>query len=68
MQTNYKLERNQAVQVVQAEDKRRLNLYRKFGKSDYDQPDHYHLILNMSKLDLDCSAVIIEKMVKEMNG
>jgi cytidylate kinase len=64
MKTHYKLEDHQAVQVVQNEDKRRLNLYRKFDKSDYDQPIHYHLTLNMSKLDLDCSASIIERMVR----
>jgi len=63
MQTHYKLERSQALQVVQAEDKRRLNLYRKFDKSDYDQPAYYHLTLNTSKLDLDSTANIVEKMV-----
>jgi cytidylate kinase len=68
MRVNYKLEHNQAVQVVQAEDKRRLNLYRKFGKSDYDQPGHYHLTLNLSKLDIDSSTEVIKAMVAAMNG
>jgi cytidylate kinase len=63
MQSQYKLDHNKAVNVVQAEDKRRINLYRKFEKSDYDLPGHYHLTLNMSKLNLDSSASIIEKMV-----
>ncbi len=63
MMSHYKLERNQAAQVLQAEDKRRLNLYRKFDQSDYDQPAHYHLTLNMSRLDLDRSAALIKKLV-----
>jgi cytidylate kinase len=59
METHYDLEPSQAMQVVSAEDKRRINLYRKFDKSDYDQPAHYHFTLNMSRLSLDDAAVII---------
>jgi cytidylate kinase len=52
MQKNYDLSQGRAAQVVKNEDKRRVNLYRKLGKSDYDNPILYHLVLNMSKVDL----------------
>ena len=52
MQKNYDLSQGRAAQVVKNEDKRRVNLYRKLGKSDYDNPILYHLVMNMSKVDL----------------
>jgi len=66
METRYKLKRPQAVQVVNAQDKRRINLYRKFGRSDYDHPEHYHLTLNMSHVSQDLAAKMICQMVKDM--
>jgi len=52
MQSNYGLSRSQAVSTVTSEDKRRRNLYQKFGKNDFDDPFLYHLVLNMSRIDL----------------
>jgi cytidylate kinase len=63
METHYNLEPSQANQVVHAEDKRRINLYRKFEKSDFDLPHHYHLTLNMSRLTLNAAADIISQFV-----
>ena len=63
MGTHYDLDTSQAKQVVNAEDKRRTNLYRKFEKSDYDLPLHYHLTLNMSKLTIESAAAIISRLV-----
>ncbi len=63
METHYNLDTSQANQVVNAEDKRRTNLYRKFEKSDYDLPIHYHLTLNMSKLTIDAAAAIVSQLV-----
>ena len=59
MGKHYQLTNAQASQVVNAEDKRRTALYRKLHKSDYDQPDHYHLTLNMSKVSLALAAALI---------
>ncbi len=53
MEKYYKLTSAQAAQVVAKEDQRRINLYRKFGRQDYDNPNLYHLVLNMSRIDLD---------------
>ncbi len=50
IENKYKLSPKQALQLVDTQDKRRINLYRKFHRVDYDQPDHYHLVLNMGML------------------
>lgn len=64
METRYKLKRAQAIQVVNAQDKRRINLYRKFGRSDYDHPEHYHISLNMRQVSQDLAAKLICQMVE----
>jgi len=64
MEKHYELSPSQAFQAVTREDKRRINLYRKFGKQSYDQSDHYHIVLNASRLELDDAARIICGMVK----
>ena len=59
MRDNYDLSQNRAVHVVKNEDKRRLNLYKKLGKTDYDNPDLYHLVLNMGRISLDKASELI---------
>ena len=59
MQDNYDLSQNRAVHVVKNEDKRRLILYKKLGKTDYDNPDLYHLVLNMGRISLDKASELI---------
>jgi cytidylate kinase len=59
MQEHYSLSYTRAAQVVRNEDKRRVNLYRKLGKSDYDNPDLYHLVLNMSRINLEKALELI---------
>jgi len=59
METHYNLSTAQALQSVNREDKRRINLYRKFGKENYDHPELYHLVLNMSKLDLEKACELV---------
>jgi len=63
METHYDLMPKQASHVVQVEDKRRTNLYKKFNKQDYDQPVHYHMVANMSKLDLNQAAELVCSLV-----
>ncbi len=59
MEDQYDLSTSQAVQAINREDKKRMNLFRKFGREDYDHPDLYHLVLNMSKLKLDRACNLI---------
>ena len=53
MKENYELSESRAAKVVRGEDKRRKALYQKLGKTDYDDPFLYHLVLNMSKMSLE---------------
>ncbi len=64
MQKNYDLSKGRATQVVKNEDKRRVNLYRKLGKSDYDNPDLYHLVLNMSRISHDKALELIDDLLR----
>jgi cytidylate kinase len=45
-----KVSRDSAARIVSHEDKRRLSLYHRLGKQDYDSPALYHMVLNMSRL------------------
>ncbi len=60
---HYDLPRNKAENLVRTEDHRRLNLYRRIGKENYDHPGLYHLVLNMSRLDLDTALRVVLSMV-----
>ncbi len=50
---NYNLDRKQAQLVIEEQSRRRLNLYRYFAKTDYDQPDLYHMVFNMNMLTME---------------
>ena len=68
IEKKYKLSDRQAAQWVTSQDKRRVNLYRKFHQVDYDQPDHYHLVLNMSLLDFEKGLDLICRLVASLIG
>jgi cytidylate kinase len=59
MVEHYNLSQNRAVQAVKSEDKRRLNLYRKLHKTDYETPSLYNLVLNMNKISLEKAQELI---------
>ena len=63
MRKHYELSKSRAIHVVKGEDKRRKNLYQKLGKTDYDNPSLYHLVLNMSKISLDKAFQLVCKLV-----
>lgn len=64
MEDHYDLSPKQALQIVNRQDKRRMNLYRKFGREDYDNPELYHLVLNMSKLKLEKAASVVMTLIE----
>lgn len=64
MEKNYKLTPTQAEQTVNNEDRRRASLYRKFGKEDYDQPNLYHLVLNMDDLTLETALELVYTLIE----
>jgi len=67
METHYDLSPKEASMVVNRQDKRRVNLYRKFGKDDYDKPFLYHVVFNSSKQDPETAARLVVKLVSISN-
>ena len=63
MMEHYDLSRTKAEQVVNREDKRRMNLYRKLGKTDYDDSSLYHLVLNMNRISLEQAKKLVCNLV-----
>lgn len=68
MMNHYDLSQSRATQVVKSEEKRRMNLYRKIGKQDYDQPELYHMVINMARVDLDEAVQMILQLVQRKSG
>jgi len=63
IEEKYHMKPKQAVQMVNNEEKRRVNLYQKFGRLDYDSTAHYHLILNMRRVPLAKAADLMCRLV-----
>jgi cytidylate kinase len=63
MKSHYDLSESRAASVVKGEDKRRKNLYQKLGKTDYDNPFLYHLVLNMSRVNLERALQLVCDLV-----
>ncbi len=59
IEEHYNLTHKQARQSVNNDDKRRINLYRKFGKEDFDEPALYHMVFNTSKIKLDKACELV---------
>ena len=59
MKEHYELSDREATKVVRGEDKRRKSLYQKLGKTDYDDPFLYHLVLNMGRVSLEEAAEMV---------
>ena len=55
----YQFSQKKATSIVNNEDKRRLNLYRKIHKKDYYNPGLYHLVLNMNRIDLTMAEHLV---------
>jgi cytidylate kinase len=64
MQKKYELSESRATRVIRGEDKRRKVLYQKLGKTDYDDPYLYHLVLNMSKVSLEEAREMVCNRIK----
>ena len=68
MKERYELSESRAAKVVRGEDKRRKALYQKLGKTDYDNPFLYHLVLNMSKLSLEEAKQMVCHRINPQKG
>ena len=56
---------SKAAAWVAREDKRRRNLYQKFGKTDYDDPFLYHLVINMGRFSMERACRQVLQLVKD---
>jgi cytidylate kinase len=63
MMDRYEMPRKKAERTVVNEDRRRVNLYKRVGKSDYEDPHLYHLVLNMGRLDLQTARDMVCRLV-----
>ena len=59
MRDTYQLSHEQARQAVAKQGKRRMKLMKLFHSEGYDLPEHYDLVLNMSKIDMDHAVELI---------
>lgn len=64
IENHYKRPYDKAASIVQDGEKRRFNLYRKFGKEDYNDPIHYHMVLNMSRISLEKATNLVCGLVE----
>ncbi|MFP4445190.1 MAG: AAA family ATPase [Desulfosudaceae bacterium] len=60
----HNLSRKKAAQMVSGEDKRRQALYKKIGKSDYDQVTLYDLALNLGRVEADMARDMIVELAR----
>lgn len=56
---HYELSRVKAERLVVNEDRRRSNLYKRLGKSDFESPLLYDMVLNMGRLDLETTRAMV---------
>ncbi len=64
MMDSYDMSRKKAERTVVNEDRRRVSLYKRLGKSDYENPQLYHMVLNMGRLDLETARDMVCKLVE----
>lgn len=63
MMEHYNIDRKNAQLVIEKQNKRRINLYLNFGRTDYEQPEHYHMVLNMNFMRLDDAVQLVCQLV-----
>jgi cytidylate kinase len=65
MMEHYDLDRKQAQFVVEKQTKRRFNLYRYFGRTDYDDPALYDMVFNLERVKMETAAETIRRFVTD---
>jgi len=64
MMKNYDVTRKDALKIVSKEDKRRMGFYSKLGKADFDNPELYHLVLNMGRVSIETALSLVVQLAK----
>jgi cytidylate kinase len=63
IEKNYRVSNKKAIQIMKRMAKRRANLYSHFYRKDYDDPDLYDIVLDMSLLSIDRAEEIVCKLI-----
>ena len=61
---HYKISERKAYNAVKNEDQRRINLYSRLGKKDYEDPMLYHLVLHMGRIGLDKALELVCTLIE----
>lgn len=64
VEENYEMPHNKAVDLVNREDRYRISLFKKLGKTDFDNPNIYHLVINMDRIDFQTALDMACMLVK----
>ncbi|MBW1899435.1 MAG: cytidylate kinase-like family protein, partial [Deltaproteobacteria bacterium] len=59
----YNFTASQALKVVNTEDNKRDVFFKKFHKTGHDNPIHYHLVINMSKVNIEKASELVCNLV-----
>ena len=62
-----KIPRESAERIVRHEDKRRLNLYHRLGKQDFESPSLYHMVLNMDRISRPQAFDMINHLLESLD-
>ena len=68
MMDRYRLDRKKAERTVNYEDRRRVSLYKRLGKTDYEDPRLYDLVLDMSQVTLETARDMICDLAKQKDA
>ena len=66
MQKNYGLSLSDTESVIERQSKRRVKLLKLFHTENFDQPYHYNLVLNMSKIDMAQAVHLVCKLASSL--
>ena len=63
MMEQYNIGRKEAVFVIEKKNRERLNLYRNFGRTDFENPELYHMVFNMNFLEMKHAVQAVCQLV-----
>lgn len=59
LRQTYDLSQDEALKALMKQHKRRQNLMRLFKVKDYDQPQHYDLVINMDRIPMERAVALV---------
>ena len=65
MMDRYEMDRKKAERTVNNEDRRRASLYKRLGKTDFEDPQLYHRVINMSQVSIEDARDMICDLAKQ---